>query len=55
MRVDVKMRRGAFLLREGRRRDPPCMLYMCHPLARGSTLRGVHHERGALHRRGKGV
>jgi hypothetical protein len=30
MKLDVKMRRVASLLREGERRDPACMYYKCH-------------------------
>jgi hypothetical protein len=37
MRIDAKMSRGGFLLREGRKRDPPWMLSKWHSCKRGPT------------------
>ena len=47
MRIDTKMRRGGLILREGERRDPPCMHYKCHSKRRKLIQGGgTHHERG---------
>jgi hypothetical protein len=43
-----KKRRGAFLLREGERRDPPCMHYKCYSQKRETHSKGGLHERGEL-------
>jgi hypothetical protein len=51
MKLDAKMRRGGLLLREGERRDPPCMLYKCHFSCKGVHSRGVHHRERGHHRR----
>jgi hypothetical protein len=45
LKLDVKVRRGAFLLREGRKRDPPCMLYTCHFIIWRVHSRGAHYMR----------
>jgi hypothetical protein len=56
MKLDVKMSRGALLLREKRRRDPPCMYYKCHSKGGGSTQGGRTIEKGGtLHERGLGI
>jgi hypothetical protein len=52
LRIDAKMRRGAFILRERSKRDPPCMLSKWHSCKREAHSKGGrgggHHERGEL-------
>jgi hypothetical protein len=39
MKLDAKMRRGGFLLKEGKRRDPSWMIYKCHPSREGDPVK----------------
>jgi hypothetical protein len=56
MKLDVKMRRGAFLLREREEERPPLHAFQVSLPKEGGSLKGVggggggggHHERGEL-------
>jgi hypothetical protein len=42
VKLNVKMRRRGFLLKEGKMREPSWMSYKCHPSKRENKSRGVH-------------